>query len=115
MRGCPARRAKGADGWGGLTGAGTVRVEVADVSCRPPSPRHVRGDETGGRGLELVEGLADRWGWTREDDGKGIWCEVDRVVKDSPCCGASGCRGVVCMRIARARVTGVRGVEWAAC
>jgi anti-sigma regulatory factor (Ser/Thr protein kinase) len=58
---------------------GTVRVEVADASDRPPAPRHARGDDTGGRGLELVDGLADRWGWQREGAGKRIWCEVDRV------------------------------------
>jgi anti-sigma regulatory factor (Ser/Thr protein kinase) len=57
----------------------TVRVEVADASGCPPSPRHARGDDTGGRGLELVDGLADRWGWQREGAGKRIWCEVDRV------------------------------------
>jgi anti-sigma regulatory factor (Ser/Thr protein kinase) len=59
-------------------GAGTVRVEVADRSDMPPAPRHARGDDTGGRGLELVDGLADRWGWQRESGGKHIWCEVDR-------------------------------------
>ncbi|WP_073783594.1 ATP-binding protein [Streptomyces uncialis] len=56
----------------------TVRVEVADSCARPPRPRHAEGDETGGRGLELVDGLADRWGWQREGSGKRIWCEVDR-------------------------------------
>lgn len=62
------------------TGApsGTVRLEVADTSARPPVPRHARGDECGGRGLELVDGLADRWGWDPEGAGKRIWCEVDR-------------------------------------
>lgn len=58
--------------------AGTVRLEVADRSARPPQPRHARGEETGGRGLELVDGLADRWGWDAEGAGKRIWCEVDR-------------------------------------
>ncbi len=56
----------------------TVRVEVADRSARPPSRRHAGGDETSGRGLELVDGLADRWGWRAEGAGKAIWCEVDR-------------------------------------
>ncbi|MBQ0988293.1 ATP-binding protein [Streptomyces sp. F63] len=56
----------------------TVRVEVADRSARPPARRHVEGDETSGRGLELVDGLADRWGWRSEGAGKAIWCEVDR-------------------------------------
>ncbi len=58
--------------------ARTVRVEVADTSCRPPQPRHAEGEDTGGRGLELVDGLADRWGWQPEGAGKRIWCEVDR-------------------------------------
>ncbi|MFE9097161.1 ATP-binding protein [Streptomyces sp. NPDC007264] len=58
--------------------SGTVRLEVADVSARPPAPRHATGDETGGRGLELVDGLADRWGWDAEGVGKRIWCELDR-------------------------------------
>lgn len=56
----------------------TVRVEVADTSCRPPQPRHAAGEDTNGRGLELVDGLADRWGWLPEGAGKRIWCEVDR-------------------------------------
>ncbi|MGA4841254.1 ATP-binding protein [Streptomyces sp. G45] len=59
---------------------GTVRVEVADRSARPPRPRHADGDDTNGRGLELVDGLADRWGWQMESGGKRIWCEVDRGV-----------------------------------
>ncbi|MFF8607746.1 ATP-binding protein [Streptomyces sp. NPDC015346] len=61
---------------------GTVRVEVADASDRPPRPRHAEGEDTNGRGLELVDGLADRWGWQREGAGKSIWCEVDRTVPE---------------------------------
>ncbi|TJZ52049.1 ATP-binding protein [Streptomyces piniterrae] len=57
---------------------GTVRVEVVDASTRPPRQRHADGEDTNGRGLELVDGLADRWGWQREGAGKRIWCEVDR-------------------------------------
>lgn len=59
-------------------GPGTVRVEVADASACPPKQRHADGDATNGRGLELVDGLADRWGWQAEGAGKSIWCEVDR-------------------------------------
>lgn len=74
--GCPAvlRMLFGA----GAADVATVRVEVADASARPPRPRHADGDDTNGRGLELVDGLADRWGWQREGNGKSIWCEVDR-------------------------------------
>ncbi|KAF5996527.1 ATP-binding protein [Streptomyces mirabilis] len=67
---------------------GTVRLEVADSSARPPVPRHAEGDETNGRGLELVDGLADRWGWNPEGAGKSIWCEVDRCTQDARAGGA---------------------------
>jgi len=56
----------------------TVRLEVADSSDRAPVPRCADGDATGGRGLALVDGLADRWGWSPEGAGKSIWCELDR-------------------------------------
>ncbi|MFJ7325946.1 ATP-binding protein [Streptomyces cyaneofuscatus] len=74
--GCPAVLRMLFGGGGG--GAGTVRVEVADASDRPPLQRHAEGEDTNGRGLELVDGLADRWGWQPEGAGKQIWCEVDR-------------------------------------
>ncbi|MBT2440850.1 ATP-binding protein [Streptomyces sp. ISL-36] len=69
---------------GGGPEAGTVRVEVADASDRPPRPRHAECADTNGRGLELVDGLADRWGWQREGAGKSIWCEVDRAAPAVP-------------------------------
>ncbi|RPK60882.1 hypothetical protein EES43_16655 [Streptomyces sp. ADI96-02] len=74
--GCPAvlRMLFGAAGGS----CGTVRVEVADASDRPPLQRHAAGEDTNGRGLELVDGLADRWGWQPEGAGKRIWCEIDR-------------------------------------
>ncbi|MFK0169211.1 ATP-binding protein [Streptomyces sp. NPDC090306] len=59
----------------------TVRLEVADGSSRAPVPRCAEGDDTNGRGLALVDGLADRWGWTAEGTGKRIWCELDRCAR----------------------------------
>ncbi|MDJ0342448.1 ATP-binding protein [Streptomyces sp. H10-C2] len=71
----------------------TVRVEVADSSDCPPTPRHAHRDETGGRGLELVDGLADRWGWQPEGAGKRIWCEVDRPLAGQGIAGLEHCDG----------------------
>ncbi|WP_059006130.1 ATP-binding protein [Streptomyces specialis] len=61
-----------------------VRLEVVDVSSRAPRPRHAEGEDTGGRGLELVEVLADRWGWQHEGKGKRVWCELDCSPAGSP-------------------------------
>ncbi|MFD2685105.1 ATP-binding protein [Streptomyces phyllanthi] len=62
----------------------TVRVEVTDTRAErlpvlTPGPTDSPDDHrTSGRGLLLVEALADRWGWTpRTDDGPGktVWAE----------------------------------------
>jgi anti-sigma regulatory factor (Ser/Thr protein kinase) len=56
-----------------------VRVEVADASSTPP-PTVVEApapDEVSGRGLVLVDVLADRWGTEpRVPVGKTVWAEV---------------------------------------
>lgn len=56
-----------------------VRVEVVDGSSSGPLRRQANGEDTNGRGLELVDGLADRWGWSAEGQGKRIWCELDHT------------------------------------
>lgn len=102
LPGSPADAADAGDG------AGTVRVEVVDRSARPPAQRHAHGDDTNGRGLELVDGLADRWGWRPEGTGKSIWCEVDRcepgvaavafegTTHEAAAYDATGCDTVTC-------------------
>ncbi|WAP57692.1 ATP-binding protein [Streptomyces sp. S465] len=69
---------------GRSSGLGTVRVEVADASDRAPRQRCAGEGDTHGRGLELVDGLADRWGWQPEGAGKRIWCEIDRAKGEEP-------------------------------
>ncbi|MER6360364.1 ATP-binding protein [Kitasatospora sp. NPDC001527] len=62
---------------------GRLRVEVTD-RC-PVLPRRERGaEETGGRGLLLVEALAVAWGWYPEGPGKVVWFEVPEQ-DEAPC------------------------------
>jgi anti-sigma regulatory factor (Ser/Thr protein kinase) len=58
---------------------GPYRVEVVDTCAAPPRQRRAQDYETHGRGLELVDAIADRWGWQAEGFGKVIWCEIDRA------------------------------------
>lgn len=58
----------------------TARIEVTDTRTErtPPDPAelHAPGaEDTGGRGLLLVAGLATRWGWHLRSDGPGktVW------------------------------------------
>ncbi|MCX4765555.1 ATP-binding protein [Streptomyces sp. NBC_01275] len=60
----------------------TVRIEVADTRAErlPPRPDALRlpdAEDSGGRGLLLVAGLAARWDWHLRSDGPGktVWAE----------------------------------------
>jgi anti-sigma regulatory factor (Ser/Thr protein kinase) len=54
-----------------------LRIEVSDAHPVPPEPREeVSPDATGGRGLLLVEQLADHWGYEPHERGKTIWCDL---------------------------------------
>jgi anti-sigma regulatory factor (Ser/Thr protein kinase) len=60
--------------------AGLVRVEVSDTHPGRPEPPEPVGrpsaDSDSGRGLLLVEAVADRWGVTgRTGPGKTVWAE----------------------------------------
>ncbi|HTY71529.1 MAG TPA: ATP-binding protein [Actinomycetes bacterium] len=58
-----------------------LRVEVSDAERHSPvTARTAAGDvPDGGRGLLLVEGLSDRWGWSSTGLGKMVWFELDVI------------------------------------
>ncbi|MBG0851555.1 ATP-binding protein [Streptomyces spinoverrucosus] len=59
-------------------GPGGLRVEVRDFVARPPRLRVANADDnTHGRGLVLVESLADAWGVRPHGVGKSVWFELD--------------------------------------
>lgn len=61
----------------GLRG-GVLRIDVSDAGAGVPLPRTPGSDEEHGRGLFLVQYLADRWGFEPADGGCGktVWCEL---------------------------------------
>ena len=64
----------------GLLGAGLargLRVEVVDGGPGPTRPLFPAPlDAEGGRGLELVQALATRWGSTPAAPGTTVWAEL---------------------------------------
>lgn len=54
-----------------------VRVEVDDSSPALPVRKHYGIEATTGRGLMLLETLADRWGAERVGSGKRVWFDLD--------------------------------------
>jgi anti-sigma regulatory factor (Ser/Thr protein kinase) len=56
----------------------TIRVEVDDPSTGPPVVQHPQPLDEHGRGLFLIDSLADEWGVTPHgEDGKTVWFEID--------------------------------------
>ncbi|MFT2019543.1 ATP-binding protein [Streptomyces sp. 796.1] len=65
-----------------LTGASAargerLRFEVRDFTRRAPQPRkEATHAGTSGRGLLLVDAMADAWGVREHGVGKAVWCEL---------------------------------------
>lgn len=54
-----------------------LRLEVADQALDDnPAPRRASLDDENGRGMELVEKVANAWGWARTGDRKVVWLEL---------------------------------------
>jgi anti-sigma regulatory factor (Ser/Thr protein kinase) len=67
-----------AGGWVSVSrSAQRVRVEVTDTGGGTPTPRQAEPHEPTGRGLAIVEALADAWGVVEpEGRGKTVWFEL---------------------------------------
>jgi len=57
-------------------GASSVWVEVFDYDLRLPRIRMASENDEGGRGLYLVDQLADRWGSRPTEEGKAVWFQM---------------------------------------
>ncbi|KOV58219.1 hypothetical protein ADK64_37195 [Streptomyces sp. MMG1121] len=55
---------------------GRLRCEVEDTDSAAPVRRVVDTDAEGGRGMELLDLLAEAWGGTRTATGKTVWFEL---------------------------------------
>ena len=56
---------------------GRVRMEVQDGSTTDPEVQDPGLLSEGGRGLMIVDTLADAWGVRGVPDGKSVWLELD--------------------------------------
>ena len=64
-------------------GASSVWVEVFDHDLRLPRIRTAGAEDEGGRGLYLVDQLAERWGSRPTPDGKAVWFQIPMHQPDS--------------------------------
>jgi anti-sigma regulatory factor (Ser/Thr protein kinase) len=61
---------------------GTIRLEVEDASSTMPRRKRYGHTLSVGRGLLVVERIANRWGVTEEPAGKVVWAEIDDETAD---------------------------------
>ncbi|WP_030302336.1 SpoIIE family protein phosphatase [Streptomyces katrae] len=66
----------------GELGTRRLRIEVADASDELPHKRHPGEMASSGRGVLLMEMLADAWGVDPRGEGKSIWFEMHEQAKD---------------------------------
>jgi anti-sigma regulatory factor (Ser/Thr protein kinase) len=58
-----------------------VEVRVTDGGAdQPPTPRQVGPEAIDGRGLAIIDALAQRWGVIRDGLGQCVWAELCRPV-----------------------------------
>ena len=55
---------------------GWLRISVSDGSSIQPVVRALEADQPRGRGLQLVQAIADRWASEEHEGGKRVWFEL---------------------------------------
>jgi anti-sigma regulatory factor (Ser/Thr protein kinase) len=68
----------------GAPGERRIRIEVTDTGDDLPHKRRPGELASSGRGLVLIELLADTWGVTPRGEGKSIWFEIYEVPSADP-------------------------------
>ena len=53
-----------------------LRIAVVDGSAVRPVVQELSLDRPRGRGLRMVQGIADRWGHEEHGGGKRVWLEL---------------------------------------
>jgi anti-sigma regulatory factor (Ser/Thr protein kinase) len=53
-----------------------LRIAVADGSAIPPVVQELSHDRPRGRGLRMVQAIADRWGAEGHRGGKRVWLDL---------------------------------------
>ncbi|MEU3464216.1 SpoIIE family protein phosphatase [Streptomyces sp. NPDC006733] len=66
----------------GVAGSRRLRIDVGDRSDDMPHRRSPGEMASSGRGLMLIESLADAWGVDPRGDGKAIWFEIHETAAD---------------------------------
>lgn len=55
---------------------GDLRIGVEDATHAPLERRQATGDDISGRGVEIVQALSRRWGYSPLPGGKVVWAEL---------------------------------------
>ena len=64
---------------------GRLRIEVRDFApAKLPVQRDFDRTATTGRGLQMLERMAARWGLETDDESKTVWCELTPPSVEGP-------------------------------
>ncbi|MFW3171796.1 ATP-binding protein [Geodermatophilus sp. CPCC 206100] len=67
-----------------------LRIAVVDGSAERPVVRELRSTGARGRGLRLVDSIAERWGVEDHPGGKRVWFDLAGVVREFADSGSRG-------------------------